>query len=382
MFASEPLVLVVALMTSATRLTPFEVGQVKAHMEHGLGCTSIMKRVKRADGSTFGETAIVNCMNKLKKTPRWRGEREEGSGAERQTTKAQDRQVVKWVEKTRGKKKVTVSKVKKQFPFLKNFSDWLVEERLHEADLWYLRRRGQSIITKEYLRPRVLYCQGVKRMHRSTLERWAYTDGTVYYLDRTEDEHEHTKRRCLGSHVWRRSYNRDAMHQDCLGPSAYNKAQGLPVRVWGFLACGVVHFHVLDEGEAMDTTLYTELVEDKFEGWAGNCEWLVCDFEGCIRSEPAVRALGKAGLKLVEGYPRCSQDFNAMENVWAILKEKLDETVPVRLETREAFVNRLKSAVSWCNRSRRDQLWSLTLDQKERAEACLSAQPKGGRINW
>ena len=369
-------------MTSATPLTPFDVGQVKAHMVHGLGCTAIMRLVKRADGSTFGETAIVNCMNKLKANPRWRGERSEGSGAQRCTTKLQDARVVKWVEKERGKQKVTVARLKKQFPFLRKFSDWMVADRLHEADLYYLRRRRKSIVTKEYLQPRIRYCEGVKRMHNSTLRKFAYTDGTVYYLDRNEDEHENTVRRCLGSHVWRRSENSDAMHQDCLGPSAYNKAQGHPVRVWGFLACGVIHLHVLDEGDVMDTVLYTELVEDKFEGWAGDCEWLVCDFERCIRSESAVRALGKIGLKLVENYPRCSQDFNAIENVWAILKERLDETVPVQLESREDFVKRLKAAARWCNRARADQLWKLSTDQKERAEACLNSKPKGGRIKW
>ena len=73
----------------------------------------------------------------------------------------------------------------------------------------------------------------------------------------------------------------------------------------------------------MDTTLYVELIEDKFEDWCGDCKYLVCDFERCIRSEEARDALEKINLKLVEGYPRCSQDFNAIENAWAILKGRL-----------------------------------------------------------
>ena len=32
----------------------------------------------------------------------------------------------------------------------------------------------------------------------------------------------------------------------------------------GFLAAGVLHIDVLDEGENMDTFLYVELIEDKF----------------------------------------------------------------------------------------------------------------------
>ena len=220
------------------QLGPFEVGQIKAHVEHGLGCTAIAKKVFKADGKTrFGETTIVNCMNKLKTNPSWRGERDEGSGAPRKTTKAQDTQVVQWLLRKRGERKVSVGRLKKQFPFLRGLSDTLVEERLYEADLVYLRRRRKPIVTKEYLRERINYCHGVKRKHDATLLKWAYTDGTTYFLDRTEPEHQHSQRHSLGTHVWRRSDNTDALYQDCIGPSSYSKGQGIAVRVWGVVAC-------------------------------------------------------------------------------------------------------------------------------------------------
>ena len=54
------------------QLTPFEVGQVKAHMEHGLNAESIAERVYKADGKdTFGSTAIQNCMKLLATLVRW-----------------------------------------------------------------------------------------------------------------------------------------------------------------------------------------------------------------------------------------------------------------------------------------------------------------------
>ena len=47
-------------------LGPLELGQVKAHMEHGFGCAAIQKRAYKADGKIlYGETAIVNAMSKL-----------------------------------------------------------------------------------------------------------------------------------------------------------------------------------------------------------------------------------------------------------------------------------------------------------------------------
>jgi len=365
------------------QLTPFEVGQVKAHMEHGLGCVKISKRLFHSDGkTTFSETAVANCMSKLKSEPLWRGEREEGSGAARKTTPKQDREIVQWVLDNRGEVKVSVSRLKKQFVYLRGVSDTLVEERLAEASLEYLRRRDKPIVTKQYLQARVDYSLSVKRKRDSTLEKWAYTDGTVYYLDRSEDEHENSKRRALGTHVWRRSHNKEALEQDCIGPSSYSKGQGFPLRVWGLLACGVLHIYILEEGEVMDSMLYGELIEDKFEDWCGNCEYLVCDFERCLRSEEALTALDKINLKLVENYPKCSQDFNAIENVWAILKERLDKTMPVHLEGREDFIKRLKAAVRWANEYRSEQLWYLSTNQKERAQDCLQQKPPGGRTKF
>ena len=209
-----------------------------------------------------------------------------------------------------------------------------------------------------------------------------YADGTVYYLDRTEDEHEHSKRRALGTHVWRRSDNKDALDQDCIGPSAYSKAQGKPVRVWGMLACGGISIHVLEEGETLDKHVYSEIVEDKYDDWNGNCEHLVCDFERCLRTEEALLALSTTSLKLVEGYPRCSQDFNAMENVWKILKDRLEETMPTKLEYREEFLQRLHAAVRWANKNKKDHLWRLSTNQKKRASACLAQKPPGGRTSY
>ena len=75
------------------------------------------------------------------------------------------------------------------------------------------------------------------------------------------------------------------------------------------LAEGVLYIHVLEEGEVMDAMLYEELIEDRFEDWLGSCRYLVQDFESCLRSEGPMHAFSSLGVQLVEGYPRCSQDF-------------------------------------------------------------------------
>lgn len=282
----------------------------------------------------------------------------------------------------RGRQKVSVRSVQRTLPRLKHVGRSLIESRLHDAELAYLRRRRKSKVAKHHLKGRVDYCHAVKLKHASTLKKWAYTDGTVYYIDRTAAELEQTAQAALGSHVWRHWDGRDALFEDCIGPSAYQKAQGTPIRIWGMLACGHLSIHVLDAGEVMNEMVYIDLVEDFFEAWAGNCEWLVQDFERCLRTEGSVQAIRKAGLELVEGYPRCSQDFNAIENAWKLVRDRLFDTLPTHLETRDIFIKRLTAAVAWINRTEAEQLWFLSTNQKQRADACLSASPPGGRTKW
>ena len=83
--------------------------------------------------------------------PHWRGDKGERSGRPRKTTTKQDKQVVRWLLKKRGKQKVSVSTLKKEFTFLRQLSDSLVEERLFEAELSYLRRRKKIACYKRVL---------------------------------------------------------------------------------------------------------------------------------------------------------------------------------------------------------------------------------------
>ena len=43
--------------------------------------------------------------------------------------------------------------------------------------------------------------------------------------------------------------------------------------------------------------------------------------------------MNRCGMKLVDEFPKVSHDFNAIENAWAISRERLDETCPVELES-------------------------------------------------
>ena len=106
---------------------------------------------------------------------------------------------------------------------------------------------------------------GILKKQQGTLEKFCYTDGTVFFLGRTKEENEQTQTAALGSRVWRQVDSSDGLWGDCVGPSAYSKAQGIPVKVWGMLAHGLLFIEILDQGVNMDIPTYTELIEDKFE---------------------------------------------------------------------------------------------------------------------
>ena len=95
----------------------------------------------------------------------------------------------------------------------------------------------------------------------------------------------------------------------------------------------------------MDRVLYTDLIEDKFPAWTANSSYLVQDFEGCLHCPEAKAAIKNIGLELVDGYPRSSQDFNACENAWRELRDRLNRTMPKEREGREAFIKRLKHPI-------------------------------------
>lgn len=368
---------------SGYQFSLFEVGQIKAHVYHGLSATKIADLLVKADGKTrWTVKSVQNQMDKLKEQPTWRGERQEGSMRPRKTTAKQDARIVKLLFDRRGKQKVTVLVLRKAFTWAKPLSDTALEERLHEAGLAYLRRRRKCLVPKIYLEDRVRYCESVKRKHKATLDQWAYSDGTVFYLDRTDAENESTQRAALGTRIWRMADGSDALYHDCIGPSTYSKGQGVAVRIWGLLAEGVLNVYVLGAEEVMDRWLYAELIEDYFPRWLKNCCYLVQDFERCLHSEEPMASLKDIGVELVEGYPKCSQDFNAIENAWKILRDRLNETLPRGLETRDRFVVRLLAAVAWVNKHKKAELEYLSRNQKERADDCLQANPKGSRTKW
>ncbi len=97
------------------QLTPFDIGQIKAHAYHGFGATAIAKILRKPDGKgRWSVQAVADALSKLQVDKKWRGERKEGTGSSnRKTTKEDDKALVKEMLSKRGKRKVTAKHLKK-----------------------------------------------------------------------------------------------------------------------------------------------------------------------------------------------------------------------------------------------------------------------------
>ena len=92
------------------------------------------------------------------------------------------------------------------------------------------------------------------------------------------------------------------------------------------------------------------------------------------------KALKAAGFHVLKNYPKCSPDLNAIEGWWRRLRQRLEETAPVKCEKRAEFLKRLRRTVTWLNVNCRADGRTLCCNQKDRANKVLLL--KGAKCEW
>ncbi len=373
---------------SHARLSPYLRGVIYGMHLTGATLPEIEQKVRKPDGSRLSNGGAWGCVKLCEANGglKWDGDASAiaSSGRPRETTKAMDKALLKLVFKHRGRAIVTVAFAQKHLPAWRAVSGSTVERRLGEAGLAYLRRRRKSLVPKQYKLPRKRWAWWVKGRPDAELQRFAYTDGTVFYLARTEAETEDLNRAALGTSVWRQANGSDALYEDCVGPSQYWKAQGTPVRVWGLLCNGELNITILPEGARMTRWWYKWVIEKRFPLWVKSSFGvqkrdvvLVQDHERCLWCDEPLAALDSIGMKLLANFPKCSQDINPIEEAWREVRSRLFDTQPVEREDRDAFIVRLRAAVAWINGNREDFLCRICNCQVEWADDVLAA--KGNR---
>ena len=71
------------------------------------------------------------------------------------------------------------------------------------------------------------------------------------------------------------------------------------------------------------------------------------DHERCLRIAESLQCLQEHNMHALANYSKCSPDLHSMENAWAHLRARLDETAPCTTETRKEFIVRLRAAAQY-----------------------------------
>lgn len=368
------------------RLDDFTRGIIIGMRMAGAERQEICDRVRKTDGSSPSIGAVDAVLHTVGKRSVGQGGpicppiRKKRAGRARKLTKQQEKRLVNLVFRERGKAKVTAKYCKKVLPFLRVLHQRSVCNYLQRAGLAWLTRRKKTAVPPDWRKRRLEHCDWILSRRAETLKRWAYTDGTTFYLARGPAESVGKQRAALGPHVWRMASGKDGLWDANVGPSLYAKSQGKPVKIWGFFAGGRLEYHVLpadDSGRTtnMNGTRYKRLVQTRFGQWRRKClpgvnrVILIQDGERCLWKPDCLDALRDAGCDVLHDRPKYSPDLNAIEGWWAQLRRRLETTSPTGIEKRSAFVKRLRRTVTWMNINMRREARILCTNQKTRARA-------------
>ena len=368
--------------TSFQRLTPFLRGAIFAFALAGYSLENIQDQIKKSDGAVPCLQTISDTIARCRAEGGFAGDGNvlptETMGRSRVTSTAFDKKIKKFVFKYRGNVKVTARFVRKHLPGARKFSTRTLQRRIEAAGLAWLRRRRKSIVPANHKTARMSFARWVLRQADASLKRWAFTDGASFYLARTAAEQADSVRASLGPYVYRMADGSDALFEDCIGPSSYKKSQGHCIRIWGLLLAGTLFVYVLPAGECMNRWWYEWIVLKQFPKWIVKAigsrrmpTGLVQDHEKALWTAEGRNAIKAIGLKLFTKFPKCSQDLNAIETCWREVRSRLAETEPRERETRAEFIVRIRAAVAWVNRNRRNLFLQLCSDQKDRARELL-----------
>ena len=364
------------------RLDPFTRGQIFGLRQAETKRTVIARKVKKKDGTHPSLKAVDAVLAKRRANPKWHGEDSSAGGRPRSLTTEQAEELVDLVFAERGKAKVTIPYCRKRLPFLRKVCRETVRQELLRAGLAWLRRRRKTAVPTEWKPKRMTFCRWTLKQEQGDLNRYAYTDGTTFYLSRGPSDEQDKRRAALGPCVYRMASGKDGLFNDNIGPSLYAKSQGLPVKIWGFFCNGLLRYYVLPaDGPKktmnMNTTRYVKLVKAKFSLWRRRClpraarVVLVQDHEKCLWKPESVAALKAARCDPLARHPKYSPDLNAIEAWWNAFRQRLDEQAPAEAETRAQFLLRLRRTVIWMNVRWQQAGKRLCRGQEKRATAVL-----------
>jgi len=352
--------------------------------------------------ATIGQP--LDVLRRFEDDPEWDGTEERTAGGRpRELTSQQESKIKKILLRDVGRHVVSATHVKRILVELRRVPDRTIQRTFNRLGYAYLYRRGKQAIGAKYKPARLKYCDWLLKQEQAFLNRFAYVDGTTFFLPRTEEENRDKQRASLGPRGWRLEDGSDSLEDKNVGPSSYAKSQGKPVKIWGLLFNGRLEYWSLPEevderGKNKTVNMtgarYNYFVRTFLAKWKRKCYPsfpkgekvpLIKDYErflrwGNTKEFNNLKAERDAGFDTVKQHPKVSPDFNAIEGWWRVLQQRLFLTAPVALESRADFLKRLRRTVTWLNRNARAQAKKLCTNQKERARAVKKLE--GARCKW
>ena len=289
---------------SAARFHRFSRGRIVGQAEAGVPRDRIRRSVLKKDGTPASLRAIDAVLAKARADPTWEGLDSSAGGRPRELCADEVQGLKDLIHAEVGLARVTIPYCRKRLPFLRRVSAETVRRTLKRLGLAWRLRRSKAAVSRKYKPARLSYCRWVARQPRCDLIRWAYVDGTSFYLARTPEEHADKQRAALGKHVWRLATGQDSLEDKNVGASSYAKAQGQAIKIWGCFCDGRLEYHVLPKAvtkkgklttQHMHGTRYRHLVRTKCAVWRRKC-WprgrffIVKDYERFLRHPATVEA--------------------------------------------------------------------------------------------
>ena len=233
-----------------------------------------------------------------------------GAGRKRKLSKSVERTVEKKMRrKRRRSSRVVARELKKQK--VADVSYMTVQRTMHRRDLHAFRQRKTSRLSETHKRGRLRFAKA------NAKKDWS----NVVFSD------EHTFKQFKGGNprhnfVWAKSVSEV--------PGKEMERWGLTVDAWGGFGSQGKTELVLYES-TLDAHAYQDILEnsllpaaqewfqDEEDGWE-----LQQDKASCHTAKSTERWLEQHGVDVVEGWPTKGDDINPIENLWAILDEKLE----------------------------------------------------------